>query len=415
LQLFSVYFLNMAVLQLGIKVIYLQIPILYRIMKSLNKFLTFEILLLSLCISSFKIATAEDDDPVYNPITTGVPFLTIAPDAIGGGKGDVGAASKPDLYSQFWNPAKYAFIEQDMAVGFAYTPWLRNLVDDIGLAYLVGYKKLDDAQTVSASLDYFGLGDIIYYNEEGYETGQQSPNEFSIDVAYTRRLSNYFSGAVALRLIYSHLTPGVEGTYPGYSYAADVAFYYQNDFNSNGRSQTLTAGIDISNIGAKISYDKGETHDFIPTNLRLGVGYSSEIDQYNSFGFYFDANKLLVKTPDFSDDSDDEDYENTSVIAGIFQSFTDAPGGLKEELQEITLSAGVEYEYNRQFTLRAGYFHEDAYKGNRKYASVGAGLKMNVFQFDFSYLISMAKNNPLDDTMRITLSFDFDAFKRQRK
>ncbi|OFX34623.1 MAG: hypothetical protein A2W90_12400 [Bacteroidetes bacterium GWF2_42_66] len=382
-------------------------------MKNFKKTLVVGILLVSFFVGNFKSATAQEEDPKYNTITTGVPFLTIAPDAIGGGKGDVGAASKPDLYSQFWNPSKYAFMEQDMGIGLAYTPWLRNLVDDIGLAYLVGYKKLDDVQTVSASLNYFTLGDIVFYDDQGTTTGQNSPNEFAIDVAYTRKLSDYFSGAVALRMIYSHLAPGVEGSYPGYSYASDVAFYYRNEYRANRKRQTLSAGINISNIGAKISYDKGENHNFIPTNLRLGLGYSSEIDRYNTFGFYFDANKLLVKTPD--PDVPEEDYEGTSVIAGIFQSFNDAPGGLKEELQEITLSTGLEYEYNKQFILRGGYFHENAYKGNRKYASFGAGLRMNVFALDFSYLVSVAQNNPLDNTLRVTLSFDFEAFSRQRK
>ncbi|MDX9882019.1 MAG: type IX secretion system outer membrane channel protein PorV [Prolixibacteraceae bacterium] len=382
-------------------------------MKNFRKTLAAGFLFVSFLFVVFTPAAAQDEDPKYNTITTGVPFLTIAPDAIGGGKGDVGAASKPDLYSQFWNPSKYAFMEQDMGIGLAYTPWLRNLVDDIGLAYLVGYKKLDDVQTISASLNYFTLGDIVFYDDQGTTTGQNSPNEFAVDVAYTRKLSEVFSGAVALRMIYSHLAPGVEGSYPGYSYASDVAFYYRNEFRANRKRQTLSAGINISNIGAKISYDKGEHHNFIPTNLRLGVGYSTEIDRYNSFGFYFDANKLLVKTPDPEETL--EDYEGTSVIAGIFQSFGDAPGGLKEELQETTLSAGVEYEYNKQFILRGGYFHENAYKGNRKYASFGAGLKMNVFALDFSYLVSVAQNNPLDNTLRMTLSFDFEAFSRQRK
>ena len=381
-------------------------------MKNLNKNLVAGLLLVSFLACNFFV-TAQDDSPKYNTITTGVPFLTIAPDAIGGGKGDVGAASKPDLFSQFWNPSKYAFMDQDMGIGLAYTPWLRNLVSDIGLSYLVGYKKIDDIQTVSASLNYFSLGDIVF-RETAEDLGYtESPNEFAVDVAYTRKLSDVFSGAVALRMIYSHIAPGTEGSFPGYSYASDVAFYYRNEFRANRRRQAFSAGVNISNIGAKISYDKGEHHNFIPTNLRLGLGYSSEIDKYNTFGFYFDANKLLVKTPD--PDVPEEDYEGTSVVAGIFQSFNDAPGGFKEELQEITLSAGVEYEYNKQFTLRTGYFYENAYKGNRKYASFGAGLKMNVFALDFSYLVSVAQNNPLDNTLRMTLSFDFDAFSRQRK
>jgi len=382
-------------------------------MKNLKKILISGLLIVSLFVFDFSPAIAGDgnDASNYNTITTGVPFLTIGPDAIAGGKGDVGVASQPDIYSQYWNPAKYAFIKQDMGIGLAYTPWLRSLVSDIGLAYMSGYKKLDDVQTISASLDYFTLGDIVFRSTAEDVGYTENPLEFAFDVGYTRKLSDYFSGAVALRMIYSNIAPGTDGSYPGYSYAADVAFYYRNEFRSNRRRQAFTAGIDISNIGAKITYDKGEHHDFIPTNLRLGLGYSTEIDRYNSFGFYFDANKLLVKTPN----GDDEDYENTSVIAGIFQSFGDAPGGFKEELKEITWSGGLEYEYNKQFFLRAGYFYENHYKGNREYATFGAGLKMNVFQLDVSYLVSSVQNNPLDKTLRMTLSFDFAAFKRQRK
>ncbi|HCY41292.1 MAG TPA: hypothetical protein DHV48_08055 [Prolixibacteraceae bacterium] len=348
-----------------------------------------------------------------NAVTTGVPFLTIGPDAIAGGKGDVGAASAPDLFSQHWNPAKYAFIEEDMGVGLSYTPWLKRLVTDIGLSSLVGYKRLDDMQTISASLNYFTLGEIFLTDEYGGSTGQSSPNEFSLDVAYTRLLSESFSGSVALRIINSDFALNVEGYYPGFAYASDVAFYYQKELRINRKSSLLSAGINVSNIGSKISYDKGNTKDFIPTNLRLGLGYKTELDKYNAFAIYFDANKLLVKTPNA--DETYEEYNGTSVIASMFQSFSDAPGGVKEELQEVSLSAGAEYEYNKQFTIRAGYNHEDAYKGNRKYATVGAGLKMNVFALDFSYLISVAQNNPLDNTLRFTLSFDFDAFKKQRR
>lgn len=355
-------------------------------------------------------AYAQDE---INAITTGVPFLTIGPDAIAGGKGDVGAASAPDLFSQHWNPAKYAFIEEDMGVGLSYTPWLTKLVSDIGLSTLAGYKRLDDVQTVSASLNYFTLGEIFKTDDYGGDQGTASPNEFSLDVAYTRLLSESFSGSVALRIINSDFALGTENAYPGFAYASDVAFYYQKELRINRKSSLISAGINVSNIGSKISYNKGNTKDFIPTNLRLGLGYKTEIDKYNAFAIYVDANKLLVKTP--VEGQSPEEYNSTSVIASMFQSFSDAPGGVKEELQEVSLSAGAEYEYNKQFTIRAGYNHEDAYKGNRKYATVGAGLKMNVFALDFSYLISVAQNNPLDNTLRFTLSFDFDAFKKQRR
>ncbi len=355
-----------------------------------------------------------------NTITTGVPFLTIAPDSRSGAMGDAGVAISPDVNSQHWNPAKYAFAESEMGIALSYTPWLRNLVQDINLAYLVGYKRLDDHQTVSASLRYFTLGDIQFMSEYGDQLGQQKPNEFAVDFGYTRLLSDNFSGAVALRYIRSDLTGGqmVNGvvTHAGTSYAADVAFYYQNQIRMNRKNSTIAAGINISNIGSKISYTDGETKDFIPTNLKVGVSYKTEMDRYNTITFTFDANKLLVPTP--SKDSTDiitGSGSNKSPIAGIFSSFSDAPGGAKEEFKEINFSVGTEYWYNKQFALRAGFFYEDPTKGNRKFFTAGAGLKMNVFALDFSYLLPVAQNNPLANTLRFTLSFDFDAFNKQKR
>ena len=355
-----------------------------------------------------------------NTITTGVPFLTIAPDSRSGAMGDAGVAISPDVNSQHWNPAKYAFAESEMGIALSYTPWLRNLVQDINLAYLVGYKRLDDHQTVSASLRYFTLGDIQFMSEYGDQLGQQKPNEFAIDFGYTRLLSDNFSGAVALRYIRSDLTGGQMfgnmETHAGTSYAADVAFYYQNQIRMNRKNSTIAAGINISNIGSKISYTDGETKDFIPTNLKIGVSYKTEMDRYNTLTFTFDANKLLVPTP--SKDSTDiitGSGSNKSPIAGIFSSFSDAPGGMKEEFKEINFSVGAEYWYNKQFALRLGYFYEDPTKGNRKFFTAGAGLKMNVFALDFSYLLPVAQNNPLANTLRFTLSFDFDAFNKQKR
>ena len=355
-----------------------------------------------------------------NTITTGVPFLTIAPDSRAGAMGDAGVATSPDINSQHWNPAKYAFAESEMGVALSYTPWLRNLVDDINLAYLVGYKKLDDRQTVSASLRYFTLGDIQFMSEYGDELGQQNPNEFAIDMGYTRLLSDNFSGAVALRYIRYDLTGGqmVNGaaTHAGSAYAADVAFYYQNEMRINRKVSNISAGINISNIGSKISYTEGDTKDFIPTNMKLGLAYTTEMDRYNTITFAFDANKLLVPTPDTTDvDILTGLGSSKSPIAGIFSSYSDAPGGMSEEFNEVTFSVGAEYWYNKQFALRAGYFHEDASKGNRKFFTAGAGLKMNVFALDFSYLLPVAQNNPLANTLRFTLSFDFDEFKKQRR
>ncbi|HET6558568.1 MAG TPA: type IX secretion system outer membrane channel protein PorV [Prolixibacteraceae bacterium] len=361
-----------------------------------------------------------------NVITTGVPFLTIAPDSRAGAMGDAGVATTPDVNSQHWNPAKYAFMESEMGVALSYTPWLANLVNDMNLAYLVGYKRLDDQQTMSASLRYFTLGDIQFTDNEGTPTTTQSPNEFAFDIGYTRLLSDHFSGAVALRYIRSDLTGGqlVNGveSHAGNSYAADISFYYQNEMRINRKRSNIAAGINIQNVGAKISYSDGETKDFIPTNMKLGVSYTTEMDKYNTITFAIDANKLLVPTPEIDTTTTDGGVvvpigfsSNKSTVAGIFSSFTDAPGGMSEELKEVNLSLGAEYWYNKQFALRAGYFHEDASKGNRKFFTAGAGLRMNVFALDFSYLLPVAQNNPLANTLRFTLSFDFEAFNRQRR
>ncbi len=358
-----------------------------------------------------------------NTITTAVPFLSITPDSRAGGMGDAGVALTPDVNSQHWNPAKYVFMESDMGVGLSYSPWLRNLVDDIDLAYLAGYKKLDDVQSISASLRYFSLGSITFTSDVGEIQGQQSPNEFAVDFAYSRKLSEKFSGAVAIRYIRSDLTGGqliggVE-SHAGNSFATDVAFYYQNEFRRNRKDNLWTAGINIQNIGAKISYTDGDIKDFIPTNLMIGTAYTTNADDYNAFTFSFEANKLLVPTP--PKDSlgtgvivSGGRLSNVGPIEGIIKSFSDAPGGFKEEMQEINLSVGVEYLYNKQFAIRGGYFYENANKGNRKYFTAGAGLKLNVFALDFAYLLPTQHNHPLGNTLRFSLSFDIDAFGRQR-
>lgn len=361
-----------------------------------------------------------------NTITTAVPFLSITPDSRAGGMGDAGVATTPDLNAQHWNPAKFAFMESEMGVALSYSPWLRNLVDDINLAYLTGYKRIDDVQTISSSLRYFSLGDIVFTSEYGQYMGQQSPNEFAVDFGYSRQLSEILSGSVAVRYIRSDLTGGqlingVESN-AGNSYAADVAFYMYNEFRANRRDNIFSAGINIQNIGAKISYTDGEVKDFIPTMLRLGAAYTTEMDAYNSFTFSVEADKLLVPTPPKDTLGFNEGEiitpgginSDKSVIAGVFSSFTDAPGGLSEELQEINLAVGVEYWYNKQFALRAGYFYEHENKGNRKFLTAGAGLRMNVFALDFSYLLPTQRNHPLENTLRFTLSFDVDAFENQR-
>jgi len=383
------------------------------------------LLVFTLVVSVVEGVKGQSTTSGANTITTAVPFLSITPDSRAGGMGDAGVGTTPDVNAQHWNPAKYAFMESDMGVGLSYSPWLRALVDDINLAYLVGYKKLDDVQNVSGSLRYFSLGDIVFTSEFGEFVGQQSPNEFAIDVGYSRLLSEILSGSVAIRYVRSDLTGGqlINGveSRAGNSYAADVAFYLYNEFRANRRDNIFSAGINIQNIGAKISYTDGEVKDFIPTTLKLGAAYTTELDDYNSFTFAIEANKLLVPTPPKDTIGIGEGTigvgginSDVGVIAGIFKSFGDAPGGLTEELQEINFSVGVEYWYNKQFALRAGYFYEHENKGNRKFLTAGAGLRLNVFALDFSYLLPTQRNHPLENTLRFTLSFDVDAFGNQR-
>jgi hypothetical protein len=351
-----------------------------------------------------------------NVVTTGVPFLTITPGTKAAGMGDVGVATLPDIHSQHSNPAKYAFIDSKFGIGLSYSPWLTALVNDINLAYLVGYKKLDQYQTISASLRYFSLGDIFFTDYTGEAMGQHSPYEFAIDLGYTRLLSDFWAGSVAVRYIRSDLTGGqeVEGveTYPGKTYAADVAFYYMNKFQVRRLESTFSAGINIQNIGAKISYDGGNTKDFIPTNLKLGAGYTAKMNEKSHLTLSFEANKLLVPTPPI-----DTTYytggvlypgginSNKSVVAGIFSSFSDAPGGLKEELQEINLAVGIECKFLKWFLVRTGYFYENKYKGNRKFFTYGAGLDIWKLEFDISMIIPLVRNNPLEGTKRFSVSF----------
>lgn len=399
---------------------------------------------------SFSVYSQVDDtDGAYqigrdhpNTITTAVPFLLIAPDTRAGGMGDAGVATTPDANSMHWNPAKYVFAENELGVAISYTPWLRQLVRDMNLAYLAGYKKLDDVNAISASLLYFDLGSISFRTIDNQPIRDFNPHEFALSFGYSRLLSEKFSGGVSMRYIYSNLTGGIaspgsgEVTFPGMSVAADVAFYYYNpELEFRGYPATFMWGVNISNIGSKISYTTGEYRDFIPTNFRTGVGYKFDVDEYNSFMLTVDFNKLLVPSPpvywqsgdtlpngDVVTESDEIIQHgkdpNISVPAALFSSWTDAPGvatpfvrngqasPFLEELSEINISVGMEYWYDKQFALRAGYFHEHTYKGNRKYVTFGAGLKMNVFGLDFSFLVPTTQRNPLQNTMRFTLIFD---------
>ncbi len=366
------------------------------------------------------IASGQDLDKKYNVITTAVSFLTITPDSRSGAMGDAGAATTTDAWSQHANASKYALAEDDFGVGLSYTPWLSNLgIKDINLIYLAGYKKLSKKEALGASLCYFSLGDIPAYDEDGNSAGYTiSPQEYSFDVSYSRFLADNFVMGMTARFIYSNLTGGtVEDYHAGKAVAADISGTYFKNFKGS-LPGLLTLGFNISNIGSKISYSE-DNKDFIPANLRLGAGYNIEIDQYNKLGIYFDVNKLLVPTPPHKvrdaegnvigiEGKDDE----VSVPQGIFQSFGDAPGGFKEEMKEFTLSIGAEYWYNDQFALRAGYFNEAETKGDRKYFTAGAGLRLNVFGLDFSYLIPVnGKNSPLANTFRFSLLFDFNGAK----
>lgn len=349
---------------------------------------------------------------VNNPIVTAVPSLSIAPDARAGGMGDVGAATTPDVNSQYWNPAKYVFMESDAGLSVSYTPWLRKLVSDINLAYVAGYWKFDQRQALSASLRYFSLGDITLMDQLGIQQGSAHPNEVAVDLAYSRMLSDKFSAAATLRFIYSDLNNGINlagGTpmYPGSSVSADISAYYKTPITLQSVDGNLAFGVNISNIGSKISYDQNETSNFIPTNLRIGGSFDYPLDNYNKISISADLNKLLVPT---QDSLTAQQYSNLSPISGIFRSFS-APGGLKEELEEIAWSVGAEYAYNNQFFVRGGYFNESQYKGNRKYFTAGAGFKLNIFQLDASYVIATSQSNPLDQTLRFSLSFDMYGLK----
>lgn len=380
-------------------------------------------------ISAVLTASAQKD--LFNPVYTGVTSLSIAPDSRAGALGDVGCATDPyyDNNNQFWNPSKFPFTHSNGGVSLCYTPWLRKLVSDIDLAYLSGYGKLDDYSALSGSLTYFSLGEVI----AGSYTIR--PYEMALDVAYSRMLSETFSAAVAMRFIYSDLQYSYSDEItPGKAFAADISMYYNNYIGIGRRDCMLGLGMNISNIGSKISYDGGQTNQFIPTNLRLGASLLIPVDDYNAFSLNADVNKLLVPTkPTYSQfmaeehpgETDDHysytseyatwvestGYNDISPIAGIFKSFVDAPGGFEEEMREIYFGVGLEYIYNDQFFVRAGYHYEDKYKGNRKYFTFGAGFRMSVFSLDAAYLVSTSQSNPLDQTLRFSLSFDIDGLK----
>lgn len=384
-----------------------------------------------LFIAALILATstsAEDIKDKFNPVQTAVVSQSIAPDARAGGMGDVGAATEPDANSQAWNAAKYPFCISKGGISLNYTPWLRQIVDDIDLAYLAGYYRLGDYQAVSGSLRYFSLGDVTTRDQDM----TINPYELAVDVAYSRMLSEKFSAAVTLRYIYSDLTGNYDdGSKPGSAFAADVAGYFNTYVNMGSRECQLAIGGGIFNLGSKINYGDDYSY-FIPTTLRLGLNYTIPLNEYNKLSIAADANKLLVPTYptdaqcakklgySTNDGQDhtaeyqiyrEEHYYNVSSISGIFKSFSDAPDGFSEELDEIQWSLGMEYTYNDKFSLRAGYHHEADTKGGRKYFTVGAGFKMNVMSLDAGYVIATNSQNPLDQTLRVSLGFDLDGIK----
>ncbi len=416
----------------------------------MNKVVLFIALCLMIQTSVFGQSDCENGDCLQlNAITTAVPFMLISPDSRSGAMGDAGAALSPDVNSQHWNAAKLAFAEDEMSVGLSISPWLRQLVDDMNLAYLSWYMKVNKTSAIGASLRYFTLGDITFTDGTGQEIRQFRPAEFALDVSYSLQLSDKFSGGITARWINSNLTGGVNvggsDSKAANAFAVDIAGYYKTDDISVGdKDASLAFGMVISNIGNKVSYTNTSQRDFLPTNLRLGTAFTIDLDQYNSITFVYDGNKLLVPSTPIYDDPGDPGYTgdpnfiiagkdpDVGVAAGIFQSFSDAPGQIirdengviqrkddntaevedgsvfKEELREINHSFGMEYWYAEQFAVRGGYFYEHPTKGNRQYFTVGAGFKYKVFGFDLSYLIATTQNNPLANTIRFSLSFGFD-------
>ncbi|MBL3657095.1 type IX secretion system outer membrane channel protein PorV [Fulvivirga sediminis] len=354
---------------------------------------------------------ADDDRRVIN---TAVPFLTITPDARAGGMGDVGAATSADANSVYWNPAKLVYIENDIGFSLSYTPWLGKIINDMSISYLSGYYKLSEEQAISLSMKYFNLGEIYFTSETGADEGNFNPREFAIDAAYSRKLTQNLSIGVAGRYIHSNLTgsytSGSASAQPGNSVAADLAMYYNKDLLLSGSNSNIALAAVISNIGSKLTYSDEDNKDFIPTNLRLGTAFTTNFNPYNSLTFGLDFNKLLVPSPQADSSASDK-----TLLSGIFGSFSDAQGGFSEELKEVTISAGLEYWYNKTFAARAGYFYESKDKGNRKYLTLGLGFRYQVFGIDFAYLVPSQQEHPLAETLRFTLLFNFDQASKDQK
>lgn len=363
---------------------------------------------LFLCQDTFAQISSDERDGKVNAINTAVPFLRISPDARSGAMGDVGLALSPDANAVYWNLSKLPFAEKKAAIAVTYTPWLKELVNDVFLAQVAGYTQLDENQSIGASLRYFSLGDIQFTDMNQADNGTFRPREFAFDAGYARRLSQNWSIGLALRYIHSSLATGLsvdqQTIRPGRAVAADLTSFYTKNFETDNGVNTLSLGFAMTNIGTKISYTQSAQRDFLPTNLGLGAAYTIGIDEYNKFTFALDINKLMVPTP-----QTDSTYPDKSVLEGLFSSFGDAPGGFREELHELMYSVGGEYWYNNQFAVRVGYYNEHATKGNRKYFTAGLGVKYDIFGLNFSYLVPSGagiQRNPLSNTLRFTLSFD---------
>lgn len=393
-------------------------------MKLRNLFITTLMLLGLGALTSHLTAQEVSQDRSFNPVVTSVPSLNINPSARAAGLADMGVSTTPDVQSQYFNPAKYAFLSSKAGISMSYTPWLAKLVKDIKLMELVGYYKIgrESNQALSASIRYFSFGAIEQFDHMSKSLGKAFPNEFAVDFGYGLQLSDSYSMAVALRYIRAdnNLATGEQSA--GNAFAADISGFYNRYFDLGSAESLWTFGFNIKNIGTKISYNNGGTNSFIPTNLSLGTGLLYPFDEYNALAVNMEASKLLVPTRPVKDPQHekefqvaDEKYRNTSPIVGIFTSFADAPGGFKEEMQEISYKVGAEYSYNNRFFLRAGYHYLHPDKGNLQYFTAGAGFKMNVFSIDASYLVSTVQSNPLDQTLRFTIAFDFDGIRELLK
>lgn len=373
------------------------------------------------CIALTKAKAQNTDGSRANNVMTGVPFLLITPDARAGAMGENGVAVLPDANAMSINPSKLAFLEKPYGVSLSYSPWLKSLVPDINLAYLSGYYRTDERTTIGASLRYFSLGNIPLVDENRNEQGMFNPNEFAIDGTFARKFGEEFSLGTTARFIYSNLTSGqITGGQqkPGTAFAVDVSGFFKKPTIMFGKDAILSAGINLSNIGTKVNYSDAADKPFLPANFKLGGASTFILDDYNQITIGLDFNKLMVPTQPIRDTNGNiiaGKDPNVSVPAGIFQSFTDAPGGFSEELKEVSISTGVEYWYNQQFAIRGGYFYESPQKGDRRYLTLGAGLKYNVFNLDFAYLVGSPQKNPLANTLRFTLIFNFDQAAESKK